>query len=269
MGLNADYAAKLRELVADSSLSDEALMGRALLNGAKWRTELWVNTLAQDNLLVRSGVFEGMDYVVRSAEGALLPRLLGVYERELAPHLRAFAKDGLDHVIDIGCAEGYYAVGLARLMPGTTINAYDIDETARRRCKLLAEANGVTANVVIGGEFRGEDFEGFRGSKVLVFIDAEGFEDDILRPDLYTALQGFNLIVETHPTMRPGVTDRLIERFSPTHEITRIDQHIEKAEMPAQLAAMSHLDIMLAAWEWRGRPTPWLVMRPKAPASAA
>jgi len=271
MGMNSDYAAKLRELVANADqMSESDLLAKALVNSVKWRTQLWVNTLAVDGLHVRSGPFAGMDYVVNAAEGALLPRLLGVYERELHPDLLAFAAEGLDHVIDIGCAEGYYAVGLARLMPGVTVNAYDIDETARRRCGLLAKANDVTDQVLVRGEFRGEDFETFRNKgRVLVFIDAEGFEDDILRPDLYPALAGFNLIVETHPGHRPGVTERLMERFAATHEVKRLNPSIEKAEMPEQLTGRSHLDMMLACWEWRAGPTPWLIMRPKAPVSAA
>lgn len=266
MGSNSDYMARLRALVANAEQLPEAdVLGKVLVMGAKWRTQLWVNTIALDGLHVRSGPFAGMDYVVRAAEGALLPRLLGVYERELHPHLLAFAEEGLDHIIDIGCAEGYYAVGLARLMPDVTVNAYDINETARRRCGLLAKANGVTDQVVIREEFRGEDFETFRDKgRVLVFIDAEGFEDDILRPDLYPAMAGFNLIVETHPSFRRGVTERLIERFASTHDIIRLDPSVEKADLPAQLTGRSHLDMMLACWEWRAGPTPWLVMRPKA-----
>jgi hypothetical protein len=271
MGLTSDYAAKLRELVANADqMSETDLLAKALMTGVKWRTQLWVNTLIHDGTHIRSGLFEGMDYIVNAAEGALLPRLLGVYERELAPDLRAFAAEGLEHVIDVGCAEGYYAVGLARLMPEVTVNAYDIEETARRRCGLLAEANGVADRVVIREEFRGEDFETFRDrGRVLVFIDAEGFEDDILRPDLYPALAGFNLLVETHPGIRKGVTERLIERFTATHDIKRIDPGVEKADMPVQLSTRSHLDMMLACWEWRAGPTPWLIMRPKASASAA
>jgi hypothetical protein len=200
---------------------------------------------------------------------AFLPRLLGVYERELHPDLIAFAAEGLDNVVDIGCAEGYYAVGLARLMPGVIVHAYDIDEVARRRCGKLAQANGVADRVRVRAEFRGEAFEEFRGSKTLVFIDAEGFEDDILRPDLYPALAELNLIVETHPMYREGVTERLIERFASTHDVKRINPSIEKADLPAQLTERNHLDMLLSCWEWRAGPTPWLVMRPKAPISAA
>lgn len=269
MGLTSDYAARLRELVGQADqLSESDLLAKALITTVKWRTQLWVNTLSKEGMHVRSGLFAGMDYVVNAAEGALLPRLLGVYERELHPDLAAFAAEGLDHVIDIGCAEGYYAVGLARLMPDVTVNAYDIDKVARRRCGLLAEANGVADRVVIREEFLGEDFARFSGSRVLVFIDAEGFEDDILRPDLYPALEAYNLVVETHPGMRPGVTERLIQRFATTHEIKQINPSIEKAELPARVAGRSHLDMMLAAWEWRAGPTPWLIMRPKASGSA-
>jgi hypothetical protein len=270
MKSTSGYAASLRDLVAGADqISETELLGRSLVNAVKWRTQLWVNTLAKQSLEVRSGPFAGMNYVVNAAEGAFLPRLLGVYERELHPDLLAFAAAGMDQVIDIGCAEGYYAVGLARLMPGVTVNAYDVDEIARRRCGLLAEANGVAGRVIVRGEFRGEDFETFHDKgRVLIFIDAEGFEDDILRPDLYPALAGFSLIVETHPGHREGVTERLIERFSATHEVKRLDPSLEKADLPAELTSRTHLDMLLACWEWRAGPTPWLVMRPKAAASA-
>lgn len=269
MGLTADYAAKLRALVASSGdMAESDLLAKALMTGVKWRTQLWVNTLVQDSTLIRSGLFEGMDYVVNAAEGALLPRLLGIYERELAPDLRAFAAEGLEQIVDIGCAEGYYAVGLARLMPDVIVNAYDIDAVARRRCSLLAKANNVEDRIIIREAFCGEDFEQFRGAKTLVFIDAEGFEDEILRPDLYPALETLNIIAETHPGHRPGVTERLIERFSATHDIKRLDPTVEAANLPAQLTGRSHLDMMLACWEWRAGPTPWLIMRPRPSASA-
>lgn len=263
MGLNSEYAARLRELVANGDdLEDTQLLGKALIMSAVWRSKLWAATLAALDTHVRSGPFKGMNYIVKSAEGALLPRLQGIYERELHPDLERFAGEGLDAVIDIGCAEGYYAVGLARMMPDVTVYAHDIDETSRRRCGILASENGVADRVIVGGEFRGEDFEAFTGRRTMVFIDAEGFEDDLLDPARYPALASLSVIVETHPMARPGVTERLIERFSATHEVSRLDPVLHAAEVDPRLAEASHLDMMLAAWEWRAGPTPWLVMRP-------
>src|SRR5207302_355482 len=82
------------------------------------RSHLLANTyIAKHGARILGGPFAGMEYVSAATEGALVPRLLGTYESELHPHLQAFAEAGLDCVVDVGCAEGYYAVGLARMMP--------------------------------------------------------------------------------------------------------------------------------------------------------
>ncbi|MGA0607528.1 50S ribosomal protein L11 methyltransferase [Phenylobacterium sp. VNQ135] len=226
-----------------------------------WRQQMLVNTfLAHHGPRVLTGLFAGMEYVTRATEGALMPRLLGAYEAELHPHLEAFRQEGVDCVIDVGCAEGFYAVGLARLLPDATIHAYDVDPKARAVCTELAARNGVGDRVVVGELFAPEDFERFAERRPLVIMDVEGAETDLLRPDLAPSLAGMRLIVETHG---PGKLETLCERFAPTHEITRVDTEAKTAELPPWLKELGHLDQLLAVWEWRGCPTPWLVMRPK------
>jgi precorrin-6B methylase 2 len=167
-------------------------------------------------------------------------------------------------VVDVGCAEGYYAVGLARMMPDVTVYAHDIQEKARVACADLAARNGVSDRVVIGGEFSPDGFEAFAGRKVLVMVDAEGAEVDILQPALSPALAHMNVIVETHDLIRAGALATMMERFTPTHDIVRVDTGPKAFDMPPWLAQLGHLDQLLAAWEWRSLPTPWLVMTPKA-----
>jgi hypothetical protein len=172
--LTRHYGAVVRERVAawpeTPDLGDLNELLRAL---ARWRSKVIANTfISRHGARVLGGPFAGMAYVSEASEGALVPRLLGTYEDELHPYLRAFAAEGLDTVIDVGCAEGYYAVGLARLMPEVTVQAYDIDEKARRACAGLAEQNGVAPRVIIGGEFAPDGFEAFAGRRVLVMVDA-------------------------------------------------------------------------------------------------
>jgi hypothetical protein len=234
-----------------------ALMGR-------WRSHMLANTfVARQGRRIWSGPFAGMDYVDQAAEGALIPRLLGTYECELHPHLAALSAGGLDCVIDVGCAEGYYAVGLARMMPEVIVHAFDISEAARSACAELAARNGVSDRVLIGGEFKPDGFEAFAGRRVLVMVDAEGAELDILRPDLSPALAGMHLIVETHDVYRPGALATITERFAPTHDIVRVDSQPKTQQLPPWLSSLSQLDQLLAVWEWRRQPTPWLVMWPK------
>jgi len=233
----------------------------------RWRSRLLANTfMARQGTTVVQGLFAGMDFIVEATEGALIPKLLGVYESELHPHLRAIAETGLDCVIDVGCAEGYYAVGLARMLPDVVVHAHDIDDVARRLCGELAAKNGVADRVIIGGEFKPDDFEAFAGRKVLVIVDAEGAEVDILQPALSPALAHMSIIVETHDIYRPGALALIAERFAGTHRIVRVDQQQKLYEAPAWLQELSQLDQLLAVWEWRAQPTPWLVMRPKAAA---
>lgn len=231
----------------------------------RWRSQMIANTFMRHHgTTIWGGPFKGMEYVSQATEGALAPRLLGTYESELHPHLASLAAEGLDCVIDVGCAEGYYAVGLARMMPAITVHAYDIDEKARRACAELAARNGVSDRVIIGGEFKPDGFEAFAGKRALVMLDAEGAEVDVLQPALSPALAHMNLIVETHDVYRPGALATMTARFAPTHEIVRVDQQPKVFDLPPWLQALPHLDQLLAVWEWRVQPTPWLIMRPKA-----
>ncbi len=231
---------------------------------AMWRSNaLALTFMARSGKVVAGGPFAGMAYVSAATEGALIARLLGVYESELHPHFEAFIAEGLDCVIDAGCAEGYYAVGLARRMPDTMVYAFDILEVARTTCAGMAADNGVAERVIVGGEFQPEDFQRFAGQRALVLVDAEGAEVDILDPVRGPALAGMNIIVETHDLYRAGALATLMERFSATHDIQRVDQNFKSYDQPAWTKDLNHLDQLLTVWEWRQRPTPWLVMRPK------
>jgi hypothetical protein len=72
-----------------------------------------------------------------------------------------------------------------------------------------------------------------------------------------------NVVVETHDVYRRGALEELARRFAPTHQIRRIRQQAKAFDMPEWLRQLPHLDQLLAVWEWRQAPTPWLVMQPK------
>lgn len=236
------------------------LMGR-------WRATLLANTYVRHHgKVIFAGPFAGMEYLDYATEGCLVPRLLGCYEDELHDDLRRFADEGVDTVVDIGCAEGYYAVGLARMISHARVHAFDIDPRAREACQDLAKRNGVEERVTVRGEFTGDMFAEFVDAKALVIIDAEGFEDVLMRPDLHPALKKLRIIMETHPMYRPGIVERMYERFSASHDILVRQQGPKTLKLPQWLQDLGHLDHLLAVWEFRSGPTPWFVMTPHADA---
>ncbi|WP_299504968.1 hypothetical protein [Cypionkella sp.] len=94
---------------------DAARLEQAFRHLAKWRSELISNTLVgRSGTKVLSGPFRGMDYPVRASEGSRAARLMGSYESSLAPVIEEIVTKAYPVIIDVGSAEGYYAVGLAR-----------------------------------------------------------------------------------------------------------------------------------------------------------
>jgi len=236
----------------------------ALRQLAKWRSKLLDNTLvARSGRKVLSGPFAGLDYTVTSAEGALAARLLGVYEASLHPVIEEIVARAPELVIDVGCAEGYYAVGLARRLPGARIRARDSNPAAQEKCRKLSQDNGVATQVDVGGTLDHDDLAVCTEQPTVLICDIEGAEIDLLDPSRAPALAEAAILVECHDTFRPGLTDTLAARFAPTHAVTRIDRSLSPTPLPAWTEALSDLDRLLLLWEWRGGPTPWLWMLPR------
>lgn len=243
---------------------DTATLNNALRHLAKWRVKLLENTTkGQSGATVQSGPFAGMLYDTQASEGAMVPRLLGTYEATLAPIIADIIANAPSLIIDIGSAEGYYAVGLARALPDAIIWARDANEIAQETCAALADRNGVSARVKTGGALTHADFDICRAQNTVVICDIEGGEDALLDPDHAKGLRRADILVEVHEGSAPGLTQRMIDRFNDTHDIKQIDRHFDSNTLPDWMHALSDLDRHLALWEWRSAPTPWLWMQRK------
>ena len=81
---------------------------------SKWRSVLIQNTLIeQEGTKVRQGSLAGLDFIEQSTEGCHVAKLLGCYEQPLQPYTQRSLSAQYTKIINIGCAEGYYAVGFA------------------------------------------------------------------------------------------------------------------------------------------------------------
>jgi len=251
-------------LVAESELSNDDLNNLLRLL-AKWRHALITNTLiAKQGNVVQAGPFAGLRFVGQTSEGCSAPRLLGCYEHELHSHIERLIGQPFEAVLNIGCADGYYAVGLAQRMPGVKVFAHDLNPTAQSNCRDVAALNGVGDRVQVGGLFQGAAFAAFSGMQTWLVMDIEGAERELLDPVLAPALQGMTVLVECHDCIVAGMADEIAKRFAASHLITRIEHALAATSLPEWLQNLGHLDHLLAVWEWRMGPTPWLVLEPRA-----
>jgi hypothetical protein len=135
--LNQSVRAQALELLnANPSSQQEAMqLNNALRLFSKWRSVLIQNTLLQlQGTQVMHGPLTGMDFLSQSAEGCHVAKIIGTYEQPLQPYISDAIDQKYETILNIGCAEGYYAVGMARAMPKTKIWAFDLDANAQKVC---------------------------------------------------------------------------------------------------------------------------------------
>ena len=210
---------------------------------------------------VNNGPFAGLNYTRKAAGSALAPKLVGSYESELHPIWAQVLKNPYDLVIDIGCAEGYYAVGLAKHLPGgPKVIAFDMDAEARLLCRELSIKNGVSDRVETLGECDVPALKRVLKGRALVVCDCEGAELDLLDGDQIPALKTADIVVELHDFLRAGVTPTLTQRFAATHEIQLIDSVKPDVSLYPELEILAPEQRAIALDE-RAQPMQWAWMR--------
>lgn len=172
---------------------------------------------------IQGGPFMGMAYIPQAVGSALVPKLVGSYEQELHGILADIAQMSYTVIIDVGCAEGYYAVGLARALEQAQVYAFDIDPEAQALCQATAETNGVSARIHVAGKCDSGVLERLLHGRALVISDCEGYERELLDLAHAPGLRYADMLVELHDAAYPGLTPELTARFAPTHEIQMID----------------------------------------------
>lgn len=176
------------------------------------------------DLTVRHGAFADLEYPGTAATGsALLPKLLGSYEVEIAPLIEKISQRSYTDIVDIGCAEGYYAVGFGLMFPDAQIHAYDVDAEARRLCQKMASKNGISDRLHLGKFCDPETLNGFADAeRVLVVADCEGYEAELFTDQTKDALSNHDILIECHDFKDPEISNRIASVFGDSHHIDQI-----------------------------------------------
>ncbi len=181
---------------------------------------------------VLNGPFKGMKYIdYKSAGSVLWPKLLGTYEKELYPFVESSLSNEYRYIIDIGCAEGYYAVGYALKGKYEKVIAYDIDLRARKLCREMCMLNQVKIDIRERCTKRTLESINFGTDKPsLILMDCEGYERELLSSINTEHLRNVYLLIEIHDWCqfeRPTY-DLILQTFKATHNcetITGLDDY--------------------------------------------
>jgi precorrin-6B methylase 2 len=185
-----------------------------------WRSDYFLDELLTPPLVVRSGMFQAMAYVGEAVGSSLLPKLIGSYEKELSPIFQALRNRNIEVIFDIGAAEGYYAVGFARMLPQCQVVAFEATQQGRDLLAEMARKNHVENRVEIHGKCTPEQFEELIASRKpdFVLMDVEGAEKDLITPRSAQLLSQTELVVELHPGEVRNIENHVRSATSRTHD---------------------------------------------------
>jgi hypothetical protein len=233
------------------------------------RVRRWVDRELGSNTVL-GGPFRDMKYsdwtrlTGLAKASAYYPKLLGTYEIEIVPFIHRIAELGIDRIVVVGAGEGYYAVGLARLLNAQVV-AFEAQGT--EALLELAALNGVASQVSAhticdAAALRAEVDVKYR---TCVFMDIEGGESILLDPLIVPELSAAWILVEVHDCFIPGTTQLLRRRFDRSHRIEEVWSRPRRPDdFPLRYGA-KWFDPSMYYLEYMGeRPvsTSWLYMEP-------
>lgn len=224
------------------------------------------------NCRVYSGPFTGLQWIAASEPNAEfdIPKLLGTYERELGPCMERACALGFSLIVDVGAAEGYYAVGLAVRNPAAQVVAFEMQPKVQADLIKKAQLNGVTERLQVCGKCQPKDLEkALTGAhRPFVICDTEGHEAELLDPEKVPSLVGAFILVELHEFAVKGITEKIQRWYAPTHKSTLIWQEDRiPADFPFSDLYTRCLPDSYLRWavdESRPRQMAWLWMEPKS-----
>ena len=173
--------------------------------------------------VVKNGLFKGMKYPsYDSVCSTIFPKIIGSYEAELNNVIQHIIQNNYDVIIDVGCAEGYYAVGLA-IQSNATVLAYDTDANARKLCLEMATLNSVQDKIQIKETFTIDDIKKLDATKKIVIIcDCEGYEKNLFIKESVPYLKNVDILIETHDFVDLTISSTISSLLSGSHHIQTI-----------------------------------------------
>lgn len=246
----------------NAALKIAAVASRTLFFGVRNEHELRRYLQMTAGISVMTGPFQGMRYLETSHGSAWAPKVLGTYECELHDVITSLDLRSYRRLVDIGCAEGYYLVGLALMarQQGASLEAhgYDLNPKAVDAANWLCQINAVHGRA----HHQRYDFDHAVDEPTLFVVDIEGEETELLTRSSIARHVASTFLVEVHepPGLRQHL-EMLHEVFQPTHDV-RVIQRRERG--PADFPSAGRIPVSRAGRaqlmnEFREKGNTWII----------
>ena len=195
-------------------------------------------------------------------------KILGTYESQVIAELNAISQVNSGPFIDIGAADGFFAIGVVISGIAKETYAFEIDASSRRSIAINASDNNVSEKIhireVANACTISDVLKKERRAKIL--IDIEGGEYDLLEFDFLNEIKNCDVIVELHPSLVEHGNEKQKELISRLENYFNIEffqkSFLSTGDFP-ELAHLSDDKRLLAFSENRAFEMCWIKLKPK------
>ncbi len=219
------------------------------------------------------GPFAGMLYPLSFVPRQLFsgPYQAGSFECELDSIIEEIIASRPEVLVNVGSAQGYYAVGLGRAVWRMSVIAYEIDPVMRAAAHRIALLNEVEPRLDARGVCTTTELAALaprlEGRSVCVLMDCEECEAELVDPERVPWLAQASILVELHACSDGEIGPHLRQRLAPTHETTIVRAEPRWASRFPELwwvRGLRQIDRELIVAEYRQGIQEWLWALPRA-----
>lgn len=214
---------------------------------------------------VFSGPFRTMKFIHQDVFGSATAKMLGTYELELEPLLEKIKSTSPEVILNIGGAEGYYAVGFASVWKSRTVIVYESLEEGRSLIAANARLNRVEAHIDIRSLCTEEElYQTLVEDNIdFVVMDVEGAEMELLTERVVKKIKEATILIESHDFCKPGCLEFLKQSLIKTHNLNIVNSCLRNySDFPYPSLIFRKVKEMLMDEERPGT-MQWLIGFPK------
>lgn len=221
----------------------------------------------KNNFTVQNGVFKNLkiNKNISWGRGDIASKIYGLYENKIQKKIKELKKPIL---IDIGAADGFFAIGCLHSKLSKYCYAFEQNETSRLALHKTAELNNVANQISIMGKVDNQVFlsslpDDLDLSMAVILCDIEGEEYNFFSETILKKLQKCNLIIEIHTEETNSKEADLIKSAKKYFNVNIILDNNKDMSAVSKLHNLNDIDRNLISCEGRSYIGKWLHLIPK------
>jgi predicted O-methyltransferase YrrM len=233
------------------------------------KNKVWQILEEKYGLIIAYGPFKGMKLSddIWWSKNDRITQMLGIYEEHILERLKVFSTQGATRFVDIGAADGYFAIGMAYSKIYSKVVAFEIESFGQNKIRENATINHCSNVVSVFGEADYSSLKNLLSAdmKTAILVDIEGAEYQLLDEEMLSILSSCYLICELHPLQVDDgyqLQRKLIERAAKKFNVELIKRESYSPNIFPELDDLSDEERLIAVGEGRGTNMQWLVLTP-------